>query len=77
MRPLTKTKETTSYILLAARIPEFNWDLERNLFGDIKLVQNIKCLFANEYSFSVAYVGKDEIRVHPKVSGLHKPINKK
>jgi hypothetical protein len=48
--------------LLAARNPEFNWALERNLFGDNKLVQSMRGLFDNEHSYKVPYFEKDEIK---------------
>ena len=53
--------------LLAARLPEFTWALERNLFGDAMLVQIIKSLFGNdEFKLIVKYFDKEEVKAFIK-----------
>ena len=63
MEPLDREKRDNIHFLLAARQPEFGWALERNLFGDYKIVQKIKALFDDsDYKFIVKYFEKEEVK---------------
>jgi tetratricopeptide (TPR) repeat protein len=59
---LNAEKKGRLRFLLAARTPEFDWALERNLFEDTKIVQNIKNLFDNDFKIIVNYFKKQEVR---------------
>jgi hypothetical protein len=50
---LNAEKKGRLKFLLAARTPEFYWALERNLFGDSKIILSIQGLFDDEYKFPV------------------------
>jgi len=59
---LGKGKRDNILFLLAARTPEFDWAVERNLFGDADLIHNIHLLFDNGHRFIVNYFEKEEVK---------------
>ena len=61
IQPLDKAKKDNMRFLLAARTPEFDWALERNLFQNVEL-QTIKSLFDDQYKFTVKPFEKEEVR---------------
>ena len=64
--------------LLAARLPEFTWSLDRNLFGDVALVQTIKSLFGtDEFKLIVKYFDKEEVKAFIKKYHSFKSITNK
>ena len=60
IQPLNSDKKDRIRFLLAARQPEFNWILERNLFDDTTIVQRIEELFDDNYKYIVPYFTRDE-----------------
>ena len=51
-----KKKEGQYPLSVAARQPEFDWTLERNLFGDNNMVQIIKALFDDDYKYLLSNI---------------------
>ncbi len=60
IQPFNSDKKDRIRFLLAARQPEFNWILERNLFDNTTIVQRIEELFDDDYKYIVPYFTKDE-----------------
>ncbi len=59
---LSKEIRANIHFLLAARQPEFDWILEKNLWGDAYVVQIIEELFDENYKYSLPYFTKDEVK---------------
>ena len=62
IQTLNKNVKDKIHFLLAARQPEFDWTLEKNLWGDANAVQIIEELFDENYKYSVPYFTLDEIK---------------
>jgi tetratricopeptide (TPR) repeat protein len=62
LQPLNKSVKDKIHFLLAARQPEFDWILEKNLWGDTNTVQIIEQLFDENYKYSIPYFALDEIK---------------
>ncbi len=62
-----KKKQKISF-LLAARIPEFDWLLEKPIFDDVNIIPIIESLFIDgENQYRIPYFSINEIRVHRKI----------
>ena len=62
LQPLNKNVKDKIHFLLAARQPEFNWIIEKNLWSDTNAVQLIEQLFDENYKYTVPYFALDEIK---------------
>ena len=81
IQPFNSDKKDRIRFLLAARQPEFNWILERNLFDNTTIVQRIEELFDDDYKYIVPYFTKDETQDFIKkyidmfdIAKRHKPL---
>ena len=59
---LSNEKIQNVHFILAARIPEFDWVLEKNLWNDSDAIENIEKLFDEDYKYPVPYFELDEVK---------------
>ncbi len=62
LQTLNKNVRDKIHFLLAARQPDYDWILEKNLWGDANTVQTIEELFNDNYRFSIPYFTTEEIK---------------
>ncbi len=62
IQSLNKEKKENVLFLLAARIPEFYWALERNLYQDYTIIENINSLFDEHHKYSIKNFDKQDVK---------------
>ncbi len=62
IQPLNIEKKDNIRFVLAARIPEFDWVFEKNLWNDADAIQNVEELFDEKYKYFIPYFTLDEVK---------------